>query len=68
MDFYDEDNINLCYQLWQFIGDARKESSLKNLSIQGLCWCLIATKRNKIYFLIDTTPPYHDFFSFYSHN
>ena len=44
----------MCYQLHQFIVDTRKESSLKNLStIQELYVCLVATKRNKINFLID---------------
>jgi len=44
----------LCYQLEQFIVDTRKEPCLKNLStIQELCSCLVATERNKIYFLID---------------
>ncbi|XP_024640619.1 uncharacterized protein [Medicago truncatula] len=54
MDFNDQGKIHLCYQLEQFIVDARKEPCLKNLStIQELCSCLVATERNKIYFLID---------------
>ena len=54
MDFNDQEKIHLCYQLEQFIVDTLKESSLKNLStIQELCSCLVVTKRNKIYFLID---------------
>ncbi|AES80906.1 hypothetical protein MTR_7g086390 [Medicago truncatula] len=47
-------NIQLCYQLEQFFVDTHKEPCLKNLStIQDLCSCLVATERNKIYFLID---------------
>ena len=54
MDFNDQEKIHLCYQLEQFIVDTRKEPCLKNLStIQELCSCLVATERNKIYFLID---------------
>ncbi|XP_024632958.1 zinc finger MYM-type protein 1-like [Medicago truncatula] len=54
MDFNDQEKIHLRYQLEQFIVDARKEPCLKNLStIQELCSCLVATERNKIYFLID---------------
>jgi len=49
MDFNDQENNNLCYQQWQFIGDACKESSSKKLStIQELCSCWVATKRNKL--------------------
>jgi len=54
MDFNNQEKIHLCYQLQQFIVDTCKEPCLKNLStVQELCSCLVATERNKIYFLID---------------
>ena len=51
MNFNDQEKIKLRYQLRQFIVDACKESSLKNF--QEPCSCLVATERNRIYFLID---------------
>jgi hypothetical protein len=54
MDFNEQDKITLQFQLRQFLVDARQSTDLKNLStIQKLCSCLVATNRDKIYFLID---------------
>ncbi|KAK2449607.1 hypothetical protein QL285_008787 [Trifolium repens] len=54
MDFNEQDKITLQFQLRQFLVDARQSTDLKNLStIQNLCSCLVATNRDKIYFLID---------------
>lgn len=54
MDFYEQERINLKFQLRHFIIDARQASSLNNLStIQDLCSSLIAIEKNEIYYLID---------------
>jgi hypothetical protein len=54
LDFNEQENITFQYQLWHFVVDARQSTYFKNLStIQNLCSCLVATNRNKIYFLID---------------
>jgi hypothetical protein len=54
MDFNEQDKIILPFQLRHFIVDARQSTKLKNLStIQKLCSALVATNRDKIYFLVD---------------
>ncbi|CAJ2666937.1 unnamed protein product [Trifolium pratense] len=54
MDFYEQDKITFPFQLPLFLVDARQSTDLKNLStVQILCSCLVATNRDKVYFLID---------------
>ncbi|PNX79290.1 repressor of the inhibitor of the protein kinase-like protein [Trifolium pratense] len=54
MDFTEQEQLLLRYQLQHFIVDARQSSHLKNLStIQELCSRLVETEKATIYFLID---------------